>query len=83
MEFLIFINTTFKTWKLKNSLEACFLITVRAVLKFLWHEQTVSHKRGQEHRLPDTYINKNYANFIKLIKITSNSTQNKQKAQKA
>ena len=37
--------------------------------------QTVSHKKGQEHRLPDTYINKNYVNFNKLIKMTSNSTQ--------
>ena len=41
------------------------------------------HKRGQKHRLPDTYINKDYANVIKFMKITSNSTQNRQKTQKA
>ena len=40
-------------------------------------------KGGQKHRLSDTYINKDYANVIKFIKITSNSTQNKQKIQKA
>ena len=45
--------------------------------------QTVSHKRGQKHRLLDTYINKDYANVIKFMKITSNSTQNREKTQKA
>ena len=36
-----------------------------------------------KHRLPDTYIIKDYANVIKFIKITSNSMQNRQKIQKA
>ena len=49
---------------------------------FMTRDQTLSHKWGQKHRLPDTYINKDYAN-IKLMKITSNSTYNKQKIQKA
>ena len=40
--------------------------------------------RGQKHGLPETYINKDYANVIKFMKITPNSTQNKrQKTQKA
>ena len=56
---------------------------LRAVLKFLWREQTVSHKRGQKHRLPDTCINKGYANVIKFMKITPNSTHKRQKTQKA
>ena len=40
--------------------------------------------RGQKHGLPETFINKDYANVRKFMKITSNSTQNKrQKTQKA
>ena len=35
---------------------------LRSVLKCLLREQTVSHKRGQKHRLPDTYKNIDYAN---------------------
>ena len=32
-------------------------------------EQTVSHKRGQKYRLPDTYINKDYALYkLRLCK---------------
>ena len=45
--------------------------------------QTVSHKWGQKHRLPDTYVNKGYANVLEFMKITSNSTLNRQKRQKA
>ena len=37
---------------------------------------------GKSQRLPDTYINKDYASAIKFIKITSNSTHNRQKRQK-
>ena len=37
-------------------------------------------RTNRKHRLPDTYIIKDYAN---VIKITSNSTQNRQKIQKA
>ena len=59
-----------------------FFLKLRAVLKCLLCEQIVSHKRGQKHRLTDTYMNKDYANVIKFIKITSNSTQNRKKAQK-
>ena len=36
-----------------------------------------------KHRLPDTYIIKDYANVVKFMKITSNSAQNRQKIQKA
>ena len=36
-----------------------------------------------KHRLPDTYIIKDCANIIKFIKIASNSTENRQKIQKA
>ena len=35
-----------------------------------------------KHRLPDTYIIKDYANVVKFMKITSNSAQNRQKIQK-
>ena len=45
--------------------------------------QTVSHKWEQKHRLRDTYINKDCENVTKFMKITSNSTRNKQKRQKA
>ena len=61
-----------------------FFFKLRAVLKCLLREQTVSHKRGQNTiTLPDTYVNKDYANVIKFMKITSNSTQKRQKTQKA
>ena len=37
----------------------------------------------RKHRVPDTYYTDNdYANVIKFIKITVNSTQNRQKSQK-
>ena len=32
-----------------------------------------------KQRLPDTYIIKDYANVVKFLEITSNSTQNRQK----
>ena len=40
-------------------------------------------KTNCKHRLPDTYIIKNYANVVKFMKITSNSAQNRQKIPKA
>ena len=54
------------------------------MLFLLWAVQMVSDSWQQKHRVPDTYyINSNYANVIKFMKISSNSTQNRQKAQKA
>ena len=69
-----------KTQKLSRDM---FFLKLRAVLKCLLREQTVFHKRGQKHRLPDTFINNDYANVIKFMKITLNSTQNRQKTKKA
>ena len=37
--------------------------------------------KGKKHGLSETYINKDYANIVKFMKITSNSTQNRQKTQ--
>ena len=40
----------------------------------------VSNKSEQKHRVPETdYINNDYTNVIKFMKIKSNSTQNWQK----
>ena len=45
--------------------------------------QIVSNKSEQKYRVPDTYCkNNNYANVIKFMKITSNSTQHRQKTKK-
>ena len=46
--------------------------------------QILSNKWEQNHRKPDTYyINIDYANVLKFMKIISNSTQNRQKTQNA
>ena len=55
---------------------------LRAVLKF-YDVNKLFLIKEDKHRLPDTYISKDYANVIKFMKITSNSTQNRQKTQKA
>ena len=36
-------------------------------------------RTNYKQRLPDTYIIKDYANVVKFLEITSNSTQNRQK----
>ena len=46
--------------------------------------QILSNKWEQNHRKPDThYINIDYANVLKFMKIISNSTQIRQKTQNA
>ena len=66
---------------MKSSLEVCFKL--RTVLKLLWRSQTVSHKEEQKHTLRETYINKDCENVTKFMKITSNSTHERQRRQKA
>ena len=44
--------------------------------------QTVFTKREQNHRKLGTYVKNNYTNFIKPVKMTSNSKQSRQKTLK-
>ena len=50
---------------------------------FMTFTNCFSYKGKQKHTLRDTYIDKDCENVTKFMKITSNSTHNRQKRQKA
>ena len=91
-----FVNGIFKIQKRESSLEACFIVksctqsfmTRICFYKLFLINECMNHNQFSITWYPSAqnknteYLNNNYANVIKFIKIISNSTYNRQKTQK-